>query len=320
MDFKTCVEALKNSHALQRGKLVLSEEFVTEEVEKQLDTPLVRKVDLTFARQHCMVDMNVGRAGLLYRWASSFALRSFDLNTDDRHVLFEQAEKVRVGPANLAAKAVRLAPSLIPDVEPTIGPVIKCVIRISLDRLVEALINSHVRSSVEESGFEVEAPLWRYNLSSGRWERHPVFTPIDLPVLGKWTLVGDVVVVRRVDFQNGEISLRLDLHPSFKKAARHLGFDWHEVLDDGNSGPEEETASEDPSRNETDASPTGGGLFNMFSPAKLKKIIGENQSTPAAQVVDEEWKTAIQEAPVLEPNDLGLDGAEALEVLDFLEL
>jgi len=313
MDFNTCSELLKNSDALHRGELVLSEEFISAEVEDELDTDLVREIDLTFARRHCMVDANVGKAGLLYHWVSSFALRSFDLNTDDRHVLFEQAGKGRVAPANFAAKAVGFASYLIPQA----GPIVGSVIWVSLDQLAEALLNSKVRSSAEESGFEVDGSLWRYDLSSEKWKRHPAFTTVELPGLGEWTLLGDIIIVRRVDLQNGKISLKLDIHPSFKEAADYFGLDWHEVSVGGNSDSNEENPSDD----EASLSAIAEGWSQAFSSSskKISDLMEGHRSGSSGQLVDEEWRAEIEEAPALEPDNLDIEDAEELEALDSLD-
>lgn len=314
MDFNTCFELLKNSDALQRGELALSEEFISAEVEDELDSSLVRKIDLTFAKQHCIVDANVGKAGLLYRWASSFALRSFDLNTSNRHALFEQAGPGRVAPANFAAEAVKFASYLIPNA----GPIVGGVIRVSIDQLAEALLNSRVRSSAEDSGFEVDGSLWRYDLSLGKWKRHPAFTTVDLPGLGEWTLLGDIIIVRRVDLQNGKISLKLDTHPSFKEAADHFGLDGQEAFVGGNSSSSEKTASENSSEDETSLSAMAEGWSQMVSSSdnKISDLIEGDRTESSGQLADEEWSTEIEEVPALEPDHLGLEDAEELEVLD----
>ena len=318
MIIKTCLELLENNQALRRGELVLGEKFITEEVKKRLDTTLIKSVDISFIRQHCIVDLKVGKAGLNYRWISSFILRSIDLNKSNRHVLFEQAGKAHVGPANFAAKAVRFVPSLIPDVSLILG----VLVRTAVDKLSESILNSQIHSSAENFGLEVAPPKWRYDLSE--WNDYPGFRPVKIPALGHYKLIGDVIIIKRVDLKDGQIRFKLGVHSAFIKIIGYLGYDWSSIPGYDKLDDEEKAELEGLGKDEATPRTTTSKdwlSLDMFSNAnkKLTNLKNTLKSTNSSALVDSEWKAELLDAQALGIDDLGIDNLEALEVLDFLE-
>ena len=103
----------------------------------------------------------------------------------------------------------------------------------------------------------------------------------------------------------------------FKEAADYFGLDWHEVSVGGNSDSNEENPSDD----EASLSAIAEGWSQAFSSSskKISDLMEGHRSGSSGQLVDEEWRAEIEEAPALEPDNLDIEDAEELEALDSLD-
>ena len=308
----TCFELLRNSEALRRGELVLSESFVADHLREQIQDDAIKRFDLSLCHQHVALDLDVGKAGLLYRWTNSLSLRGADLNSSNRHVSFEQPHEGRVGPANFAARAVRFAPALIPKV----GFIIKRLVRLIMDEVAKSLVNERVSQAAGNSGIEVDGRRWRYALNGTAWAQHPAFTTIDIPLLGARSLIGGVVVVKRLDLTDGSLRLTLGLHPEVGSRLAMLGpiaADLRSTLGGASSlEDEKEAETQRPSLFRIPSLAEANSLFRTF-----ERSISESPADVEASVVDPEWETELAAAPVLDVSELGVDGADALDLLDL---
>jgi len=315
----TCLELLRNSEAMRRGEFVLREEFVADYLRSRIEDDVVKHIGVSLQHQHCVLDLNVGRAGLLYRWTNSFCLRAADLNTDPRVMVFEQPNGGRVGPVNLAAKAVRFSPMLIPK----IGLLVGQIIRLLIDHLVRSLINRGVRDAAETVGFTVKGNRWLFELSTAE---HPAFTTVKVPLLGARSLIGGIVIIKRIDLTDGLLRVGLGLHPDIKTRLDILGPAARQFYEDI-AGNEPAPEQEPDKAHDTTVPKTRNSVRSFLNQAiplanNLRKSVGPASSKPdgvSSSLSDPEWLAELDTAPVLDVADLSITGAETLDLLDMLD-
>lgn len=323
MNIKTCIEILSNSDALIKKEFVLSQEFFTNSLRLSISDDSVKRVSVLFRQQHCILDFDVGKAGLLYRWVSSLSLRAADFNSARRFVAFEQVNGGRVGPANFPAKAIRFAPILIPDVSLIISRLVISMI----DELVSVLVHKHVTTSVKSMGLTVDGNRWVYDLTSGDISGHPAFTSVWIPFLGSRPLVGGVVVVKRLDLVNGAMRLKIGLHPDImgrlKSFGPNINSRFRSVIT--------HKADDDLCLKDMGSDPVSDNFYtqkwhSIKKTSRLINRIGQKRESkdsntvqPSPILVDPNWVVELDSNPVLDVAELGIEGIDSFDILGIFD-
>jgi hypothetical protein len=184
-----------------RGELVLTEQFVSDELSSRVKADSVQRVAVALKKDHVVLDMGVGRMGLRYQLLASYRLVSTEFGPDgSAEFCFRDTQKAVVRPENFAAKALRIAPALIPKV----GPILGAFLRVFVDELMSALVRHKVDSGAKSIGGRETGADWHFAL-----EEHPLKVEVDVPGVGKLPLLGGVVVVKQVELRAGKLVARL---------------------------------------------------------------------------------------------------------------
>ena len=136
MELATIIEILKNSPALLDGRLVISEEYIFQQLKQKIDGKSISIVRFSIEDQQLFFGFQVKRWGLHYQYEMDFTLRSVNLNSVPREFVFKENSS-RVKPLNLLAKMLPFSTVFIPK----IGPFLKFIVKIIIIELVHQLIN-----------------------------------------------------------------------------------------------------------------------------------------------------------------------------------
>ena len=320
MNIHDVLKVLLDGSAFHNGELVIKEEFVTNYLREKVNEPRLKRLQVRFLKQHCVLDLDAEVALFLLRWVSSWSLRQANLNSHPRYVLFEQPNNGRVEPLNFAAKsALVVAKSLL--AVPIVGGLVAKMVRCLLDEIAKPFLTAQVASAGQSIGFTADGKKWKLDLSSDEWTNHPAFTPVTIPGIGKRTLLGGVLVVRRIDLLRGAIRIQPRLHPSLSGWMTPLGTiaqrlsGWFPVLGSGSETRENKRPAD--RRDDTKSSwiPPIDDLFETVREIAQGRRPSEQAQEPP--LVDEAWIAELESAPLLDVLDLGVKDAHRLEPLDM---
>jgi hypothetical protein len=135
------------------------------------------------------------------------------------------------------------------------------------------------------------------------------------------------VIIRRIDLTDGLLRVGLGLHPDIKTRLDILGPAARQLYEDlaGNEPTQKQEADKG---HGTPVRKKGRSVRRFLNRAipladSLRKSVRSASSEPdgvPSSLADPEWAAELDAAPVLDVADLGVAEADALELLDMLDL
>ena len=262
------ISSLVGHRAIRDGFIDIPIHKISNKVHQRvLENPKVFEFDMSSQSNHLVLSFVVGEMGLKYKWMCSFLLRAAELNKyGDRSVVFEAAPTARFGAANWAAKLTRFSLTLIPGV----GPLLSIILRSILDYVAQELVEEQIEESVSGMGIIQEDNLWRIELQEELLRTHPLFREHTIPGVGRLSVLGGIVVARKVTLHQNTIRINLELRKEVIEAVKIVQESMLALVPDV-SLPSVSL----PKRKETSISERTENISDSFS-----KIVGNIKSKP----------------------------------------
>lgn len=214
LPFFETLHVLSNSSDLRKGEVCIHSDYFLKRIRSTLSPDsAVQDLDLQFRKQHLVVSARVGKGGMYYSWANTFALRKANLNGAVKHFSLEPSTELRVKPESNGAKVARFLPSVAGLVVPALPMLFGTFCKSLIDKVTEDLVSRSVDSTLENSRFSRAEGLWSYQFTAEDMGGHLAFSEVSIPGVGKGALFGDVIIARSVHLKDDRMKVQLGLNP-----------------------------------------------------------------------------------------------------------
>lgn len=209
---------VSRSKGLKEWKITIPNTFIERQIRQRGDGAL-GGLDLYFREQHCVVSGESKKGSIAYRWAASAALRDAAFDGRKRYVKLEPHSSLRVIPTSQRAQRLQSVPESVGiDISILVEKVLQWTIQSMIDRFADRIFDSATGDLSDEEGLIRDGELWCYSLPEGAAKGNPLLATVDLPVIGERSLLGDVILLKRLDLCGDDIEARLVVNPHIVRA------------------------------------------------------------------------------------------------------